>query len=62
MPTCRLVVATAEATPAWAARCERCEDQTTAELKECQRIINRKVNTYEQHLTGAGEDLWMTTT
>ena len=30
-----------------------------AELQECHRIITRKVKTYEQHLTGAGEDLWM---
>jgi DNA-binding transcriptional MerR regulator len=33
-----------------------------AELKECQRIITRKVNTYEQHLAEVGDDLWTTTT
>jgi DNA-binding transcriptional MerR regulator len=31
-----------------------------AELRKCQRIINRKVTTYERHLDGgSGQDLWM---
>jgi DNA-binding transcriptional MerR regulator len=34
-------------------------DRQLAELQECHRIITRKVMTYERHLTGAGEDLWM---
>jgi DNA-binding transcriptional MerR regulator len=33
-----------------------------AELTECQRIITRKVNTYEKHLAEVGDDLWTTTT
>ena len=37
-------------------------EQQLAELHECHRIITRKVNTYQQHLTGAGEDLWMAST
>jgi DNA-binding transcriptional MerR regulator len=37
-------------------------ERQLAELKECQRIITRKVNTYEQHLTEVGEDLWTPTT
>ena len=36
-------------------------ERKLAELKECQRVITRKGNTYEQHLTEVGEDLWSAT-